>query len=293
MEHVIPDYLFGEFIIYEVCQSCNNNVGSSVESCMPSHIAYAKFLKTGIIRGQATAIIGGKEIKGIAEIVEQRVSGGSFHLKSFKDEHGTELRDKVESINLTAYDLGLEEGGFSKKLVPVVSKIAFAGIHYLLNYGLDQRLKYPTFVDCPELGNLRQQFNPGARVWPGKKYCGLSFTHIGFPHWRGYREKWEDPLVRRHYLEIKQNGNDAEVLIILLSDWAWKVTIKDFELPVSPLSAESLLPKLTNISPEDREEPSTQGQNQVPSRVNIHVDFKKKLVTPITILASNPHNKPH
>ena len=33
------------------------------------------------------------------------------------------------------------------------------------------------FVDSPELGYLRLVFNPEAKIWPGKKYCGLGCYH--------------------------------------------------------------------------------------------------------------------
>jgi len=70
-EHVIPNYLFGNFIIHEVCKDCNEKIGSNIEKYIPNYIKSIKFLKNGILRMPGIAFLkNGQEIRGVIFQIE-------------------------------------------------------------------------------------------------------------------------------------------------------------------------------------------------------------------------------
>jgi len=275
-EHVIPRYLYGRLIIREVCETCNNSVGKIIEPCFPKFVKHAKYLRTGIIETEAKTTIDGIEIEGIARVIEQRTGERPYKLDSFLDKNNNQLKEKVTSIEFLAHEFNLED--LTKNLMPGIFKICFSALHYFLNYE-DNSRNYLDFVDCPELGGMRLFFNPKAKIRPGQNFNAIQFQHLGFSSWKNIRDKWNTPEIRRNYIEIKNKKHDTEFIIVLLSDWAWKVIIKNFNIPKNEFIYEDLLPKLNKLFVEDRERRSEMISKQygmhIPNRINMNIAFKK------------------
>ena len=88
-EHFIPQNIFGQFIIREVCGDCNSLMGSLVDTAFPKYIKHANFLKTGIMETPGIAVLGDKStIEGNVSIVEQRTGIGPYTIKRFTDKDG-------------------------------------------------------------------------------------------------------------------------------------------------------------------------------------------------------------
>lgn len=246
-EHVIPQSLYGKFIIREVCKECNNRIGALVDNALSQCIRFAEYYKTGIISTAGVAILRDKtEVEGNVEIIEQRTPQLPYSIRRFTGSDGSEVPiSSIMSVRFLARNIEKEP----ELAGPGIAKMAYAGIHYLLNY-VDHRFRHRNFVNGPHLGGLRLFFNPYATRYVGKRYKGCSIRPMTFEERVVLLEGLESPEVRRHIILVKQDGKDIEVSLVLFSAHLWKVRVLDHRLPdgITERHAESLLPELSQIS---------------------------------------------
>ena len=242
-EHVIPQCVYGKFVIREVCRDCNSKMGRLIDQAFPDYIPHAVFLKTGVLNTGATACLkDGSTLTGKVIVVEQRTKNGPYEIVKFENEEGTAVdRSLIQSVKVLAYDFEN-----TKRVTPGIVKVAFGGIHYLLNYQ-DHRFQHLDYVNCPELSSMRRSFNPKAIKYPRKKPCDFTIERLMTSDRKAYIGSFTRPEIRRNAIRIRQRGTKVEIMVVLLSQWVWRVKVDKLYLPAKDVSAESLLPELMPI----------------------------------------------
>jgi len=219
-------------------------MGAVVDAVFPRYLPFVKYLKTGIYDGEATAILeDDSEVDGVVRIVEQRIPEKPYDIVRFVD-----LEDKVISTPDIASVRFTILGAADEALVRGIAKIAYAGIHYLLNHR-DHSLSYRNYVNCPQLGMLRLFFNPNATKYIGKRFKGFSIADVSLDEYREIVRRFHNPHIRRHFILAKQEGRDIAVFVVLLSQEFWKVVIYNYSLPtgISEVFDEALLTELSPL----------------------------------------------
>lgn len=269
-EHFIPKNIYGKFTIHEVCKNCNLRMGTLVDTAFLQYVRFAEYLKTGITETEGTATLGDRrQIEGTVKIVEQRTKSRPYSIWEFTSSDGVKIQvSDIADVKFLILDI--ED---AVRVRPGIAKIAYAGIHYLLNYK-DNKFNYRNFVNRPQLIGLRLYFNPDATSYVSRTGTPHSTTYIvgtGMKYELQYtidqmtpKEKvkmlksFSNPEIRRHFLLLRQDGRDIEVLIVLLSWGFWKVRIHNYSLPIGVREeqVESLLPELnpTKIPSEPERE---------------------------------------
>lgn len=246
-EHFIPQYIYGTFSIREVCGDCNSKMGALVDSAFPRYIRFAEYFKTGIIHTNGTATLeDGSKVEGMVKIIEQRIKSRPYSIRGFISSDGKKIQTHdIAHVRFLAMD-PMDTDVVS----PGIAKVAYASIHYLLNYR-DRKFRYLNFVNSPHLGRLRLFFNANAIRYIGKKYKGFSIQLMTHEERVKILQGFSSPEIRRHFIHLRQDGKDIEVSIVLLSQEFWKVRIYDHSLPIKAMVAqdESLMPELDPIRP--------------------------------------------
>ncbi len=222
-------------------------MGALVDNALSQWIRFAQYYKTGIISTAGVAILRDKtEVEGNVEIIEQKTPQLPYSIRKFTGSDGSEIPiSNIMSVRFLAMNIEKEP----ELAGPGIAKMAYAGIHYLLNY-VDHQFRHRNFVNSPHLGGLRLLFNPNATKYMGKRYKGCSIRSMTYQEQVVLLEGPESPEVRRNIILLKQDGKDIEVSLVLFSAHLWKVRVFDHCLPVgiTERRAESLLPELSQIS---------------------------------------------
>lgn len=245
-EHIIPKNIHGKFTISDVCSDCNSSVGALVDTAFPQYIKFAEYLKTGLMSTDGIATLGdGSQVSGIAKIVEQRTDARPYSINDFITSQGVRIKKSdIKDVKFLA--LSSEE---KSRVVPGIAKIAYAGMHYLLNYKY-HKFRHRNFVIGRQFEGLRQLFCYDSSRYVGRIYKEVTIADMPYEEQISMIRGFNKPEARRHFLLVRQEGRNIEIQIILLSWSFWKVKIHNYSLPVgvTEVQAESLLDDLNPLS---------------------------------------------
>jgi len=221
-------------------------MGALVDAWFPQYIRFAAYLKSGIIITDGIATIGdGSRVEGILKLVEQRTDTRSYSIVEFTDSDGGRVpRSHIKNVKFLAWDF--ED---IKTVIPGIAKIAYSSIHYLLNYK-HHRFEYRNFVNRRQLEGLRLLFNRDVNRRTSTSYKDITIAAKNHEELIEIIQRFDNPETRRHFILLRQNGKDIELLIILLSQYLWKVSVHDCSLPIGvrELQEESLLHELNKLN---------------------------------------------
>jgi len=156
----------------------------------------------------------------------------------------------IKKRNLKAVVFRCEKMDSIGNAYPAILKIALAG----LVYAAHRSQVYPAvkaLIEGAALDGVREHFlGRRLNVSGSARRAGFQVARIVPEECQHIQASLQRPHTRRHLFHAVQQGGDIVIIIVLFSEYFWRVTFSKVELGVQSLYAETVLHRHTSLDDE-------------------------------------------
>jgi len=235
-EHFVPQSISGKWTI-PICSECNSRLGATCDAYLAKVSWIEKLRRRGIIETSCIAVLAdNSEVPALVKMQQLPApSDQGLHV------HWCRTRDSAKPIKkreLKAIIFSCEKMQAIGASYPAILKISLASIVYAA-----QRSRvYPSvksLIEGSALDGARELFlaRPINSHDPERR-AAFEVALVSPRGCNQIQSAFQQPGVRRHFIQARQVNADIQIVIVLFSDFFWRVTFFNANLGVPELQAD-------------------------------------------------------